>query len=154
MVINGKEIANDFCKIISNRVESLKSSGIFPHIALVNASNDPASEIYISRKQKLAESLGIKSTVHKLRGNSIQENDVEELLKSLNLDSDVTAILLQSPLARRLNFRKLVDIINPCKDADGLTSTNQGKLFIGEPCIAPCTPLGILHLIHSVRKNI
>jgi methylenetetrahydrofolate dehydrogenase (NADP+)/methenyltetrahydrofolate cyclohydrolase len=154
IVINGKEIANDFCKIIASKVEALKFCGIFPHIALVNASADPASEIYVSRKQKLAESLGIKSTVHRLSGDNIQEKDVAELLESLNLDDDVTAILLQSPLAHGLNFRKLVDTIDPRKDVDGLTSTHQGKLFMGEPCVAPCTPLGVLHLIHSVRENI
>ncbi|MDR3151645.1 MAG: bifunctional methylenetetrahydrofolate dehydrogenase/methenyltetrahydrofolate cyclohydrolase [Holosporaceae bacterium] len=154
MIINGKEIADDFCKIISCKVDVLKSSGIFPHIALVNASADSASEIYISRKRKLAESLGIKSTIHQLSGNNVREEDVAELLNNLNLDDSVTAILLQSPLAYGLNFRKLVDIIDPHKDADALTSTNQGKLFTGEPCIAPCTPLGVLHLIHSVRENI
>ncbi|MDR1362351.1 MAG: bifunctional methylenetetrahydrofolate dehydrogenase/methenyltetrahydrofolate cyclohydrolase [Holosporaceae bacterium] len=151
-IIDGKTIAHRFGGIISRKVERLKSSGIFPHIALINAGQDPASEIYLSRKQAMAESLGIKSTVYKL--NNPQENDVEQLIKTLNADDSVSAILLQSPLMPELNFRKLVDFIDPCKDADGLTTINQGKLFTGEPCISPCTPLAVLHLIHSVRENI
>ncbi|GHT91549.1 bifunctional protein FolD [Alphaproteobacteria bacterium] len=146
-IINGKEIANDFCKTIGEQVEELKARGILPCIALVNASSDPASEIYVLKKSKLAESLGIKSTIHKLDDN-VSSDEVADLLRNLNEDDTVHAILLQSPLANGLNFRKLVDLIDPEKDVDGLTTINQGRLFTGEPCIAPCTPSGVLHLIH------
>ncbi|GHT98117.1 bifunctional protein FolD [Alphaproteobacteria bacterium] len=153
IIINGKEIANDFCKTIGEKVDDLKAQRVFPCIALVNASSDPASEIYVLKKSKLAESLGIKSTIYKL-GDNVSSDKIADLLQNLNKDDTVHAILLQSPLANGLNFRKLVDLIAPEKDVDGLTTINQGRLFTGEPRIAPCTPSGVLHLILTVLENL
>ncbi|GHU19354.1 bifunctional protein FolD [Alphaproteobacteria bacterium] len=152
-IINGKDIANDFCRTIGEKVDELKAQKVFPCIALVNASSDPASEIYVLKKSKLAESLGIKSTIYKL-GDNVSSDKIADLLQNLNKDDTVHAILLQSPLANGLNFRKLVDLIAPEKDVDGLTTINQGRLFTGEPHVAPCTPSGVLHLILTVLENL
>lgn len=152
-IINGKKISEEFCESIKIRVDKLKQYGITPCIALINASEDPASEIYIRKKEKLASSIGIKSDIHKLK-SGIKESDIAELIKKLNNDKEVHAILLQSPLAPGLRFRELVDLISVNKDVDGLTSINQGRLALGENSIVPCTPLGVLHLIKTVHKNI
>lgn len=94
-IINGKKIAGDFCKSIGEKVEKLKARGIFPCIALVNASSDPASEIYVLKKSKLAESLGIKSTIHKLEDN-ISGNEIADLIMNLNEDNTLFTLFFCS----------------------------------------------------------
>lgn len=152
-LINGKAIAEKFCETLKKKVEKLKDNGITPSIALIKANNDPASEIYVSKKENLAKVLGIKSQIYKFLPG-VKEDFLKNLINDLNQDPTVHAILLQSPLAEGLSFKKLINFISPEKDVDGLTSVNQGKLFAGEDCVLPCTPQGVMHLIHSVKKDI
>ena len=152
-IINGKKIATEFFDSVRDLVSELKMRGISPRIALINASNDPASEIYVSKKEALAASVGIESDIYKFTKGT-KEADIIELIEKLNNDEKVHAILLQSPLMEGLRFRELINHISPNKDVDGLTSVNQGRLFSGEPGLVPCTPLGVLHLIHSVHEKI
>ena len=152
-IINGKQISEDFCNNMRSQAEELKAKGVVPRLALINASSDPASEIYIAKKEKLAAVTGIISDTYKFPINS-SEDEIKELIDKLNADDSVHAILLQSPLADGLNFRKIVNLIDPSKDVDGLTTINQGYLFAGEPCVTACTPLGVLHLIKTVQENI
>lgn len=153
-IINGKEIAAEFSSIIKDRIEELKASGIYPKIALINASDDPASEVYVSKKSKMAESLGIHSAIYKF-GSNVKKKEISNLIKELNEDAKVHAILLQSPLANALRFRDLVNLIDPDKDVDGLTTLNQGRLFSGEPgVVVPCTPLGVMHLLRTAHEDL
>ncbi len=152
-IINGKLISENFCDEMRSEAEKLKAQGIIPRLALINASSDPASEIYIAKKEKLAAMTGIASDTYKLSIDST-ESEIAKLIDKLNKDDSVHAILLQSPLAEGLNFRKMVNLIDPNKDVDGLTTVNQGRLFAGEPCVTACTPLGVLHLIKTVREDI
>lgn len=152
-LIDGKAISEKLCEILKEKVEDLKKSGIIPCIALIKANDDPASEIYVSRKENLAKSIGIESRVYKFQPG-VKQEILKDLICELNKDKSVHAILLQLPLAKDLNAKKLINLISPDKDVDGLTYINQGKLFAGEDCILPCTPQGVLHLIHSVRKDI
>ena len=152
-IINGKKIAAEFCDSVRDRVAELKVRGVIPRIALINASNDLASEIYVSKKEKLAESVGIKSDTYKF-SQGTKESEIADLIEKLNADKSVHAILLQSPLMEGLRFRELVNLIAPEKDVDGLTSINQGRLFSGEPGVIPCTPLGVLHLIRTVHEKV
>ncbi|MDR2781515.1 MAG: bifunctional methylenetetrahydrofolate dehydrogenase/methenyltetrahydrofolate cyclohydrolase [Holosporaceae bacterium] len=153
MVIDGRKIAEVFGEQIKERVIKIKKRGIDPHIALINVGDDPASKVYIAKKEKLTASVGISSTVYKF-DDDVKENELAKLIEKLNLDEKVHAILLQSPLPKKFQFQKFVDLIDPRKDVDGLTVINQGKLFSGEPGVIPCTPQGVLHLIHSVQENI
>lgn len=152
-LIDGAKIAKELCASVEERVVKLKANGVYPRIALINASDDPASEIYVSKKEKLAKSLGIKSDVYKF-SQEATESEVASLIKKLNADKSVNAILLQSPLMKGMKFQELVNLISPEKDVDGLTFANQGRLFMGELGVVPCTPLGVLHLIRSVHKEI
>ena len=152
-LIDGKAISEKFCEILKEKVEVLRESGIVPCIALIKANDDPASEIYVSRKEALAKSIGIESRVYKFQPG-VEQSSLEKLIDKLNHDSSVHAILLQLPLAEGLDSKKLINLISPEKDVDGLTSINQGRLFAGDDCVVPCTPQGVLHLIHSVRENI
>jgi methylenetetrahydrofolate dehydrogenase (NADP+)/methenyltetrahydrofolate cyclohydrolase len=154
VIINGKKIAAEFCDEIKERAARIRKRGIEPHIALINAGDDPASAVYVSKKEKLAAAVGISSTVYKL-GSDIKGSEIAELIKKLNDDKKVHAILLQSPLPNNFQFREFVNLIDPNKDVDGLTFVNQGKLFSGDPSsVVPCTPLGVLHLLRTVRKDI
>jgi len=152
-LIDGKAISEKLCEELKGKVEVLKESGITPCIALIKANDDPASEIYVSRKEFLAKSIGIESRVYKFQPG-VQQSSLEELIDKLNHDSSVHAILLQLPLAEGLDSKKLINLISPEKDVDGLTSINQGRLFAGDDCVVPCTPQGVLHLIHSVCEDI
>lgn len=152
-LIDGKTISEKLCETLKVKVGVLKDSGIVPCIALIKANDDPASEIYVSRKETLAKSIGIKSQVHKFQPG-VGQGVLEKLIDELNKDTSVHAILLQLPLEKGLDSKKLINLISPEKDVDGLTSINQGKLFAGEDCVLPCTPQGVLHLIHSVQQDL
>ena len=119
-LINGKAIAEKFCETLKKKIEKLKNNGITPCIALIKANDDPASEIYVSKKENLAKALGIRSQTHKFLPG-VKEDFLKNLIKDLNQDPTVHAILLQSPLAEGLDFKKLINLISPEKDADGLT---------------------------------
>ncbi|MDR2067959.1 MAG: bifunctional methylenetetrahydrofolate dehydrogenase/methenyltetrahydrofolate cyclohydrolase [Holosporaceae bacterium] len=152
-IINGRKIADEFCEQIRERVREIKENGTTPCVALINASDDPASEVYISKKKKLAESVGISSVVYRFDGD-VKENELADLIKKLNENSSVHAVLLQAPLPKNVRFRELVNLIHPDKDVDGLTALNQGRLFSGEPGVIPCTPLGVLHLLRTVHDRL
>lgn len=151
-IIDGKKISEELCDTLRAQADELKNQGIFPRIALINASDDPASEIYVAKKEKLAEYVGIKSDIYKLSLGAT-EADISELIGRLNKDKTVHAILLQAPLAPGLRFREMVDLISVGKDVDGLTTANQGRLALGEKGVVPCTPLGVLHLIETVHEK-
>jgi methylenetetrahydrofolate dehydrogenase (NADP+)/methenyltetrahydrofolate cyclohydrolase len=152
-IIYGKKIAEEFVDEIRNRVSDIKSRGIYPQIALINASSDPASKIYVSKKKKLADFVGIKSCVYEF-DECVKETDLSNLITKLNQDISVNSILLQSPLSNGIVFRNVVNLIDPDKDVDGLTTLNQGRLFSGEPGVVPCTPLGIMHLLKTVHTEL
>ncbi|MDR2157886.1 MAG: bifunctional methylenetetrahydrofolate dehydrogenase/methenyltetrahydrofolate cyclohydrolase [Holosporaceae bacterium] len=152
-IIDGKTIAKEFSEQIKKRVDEIKSRGIEPRIAMIRVGENPASDKYISVKEKLAAEVGISSVVYKF-GSVVKEREIADLIFQLNEDKKVHAILLQSPLPKNLQFRAFVNLIHPNKDVDGLTTINQGKLFSGEPGIAPCTPLGILHLLRTVCEDV
>lgn len=151
-IIDGKKISEELCDALKVQVDELKNQGIFPRIALINASDDPASEIYVTKKKKLAANVGIKSDIYKLHSGAT-EADISELIERLNNDKTVHAILLQAPLAPGLRLREMVDLISVDKDVDGLTTANQGRLALGEKGVVPCTPLGVLHLIKTVHEK-
>ncbi len=152
-IINGKAIAEEFCLKLKQKVDTLKSKGITPCLAMIKANNDPASEIYVSKKENLASVLGIKSITYRLP-SEVDEKFIINLIRDLNADPSVHGILVQSPLSEGLKFETLVNTIDPRKDADGLTYINQGKLFAGEKCVLPCTAQGVMHLIKSVKPDI
>ena len=152
-IIEGKKIAGEFCDHIKEKVTKLRKHGVDPHIVLINVGDDSASKVYVAKKEKLAAEVGILSTVYKF-DSDVDESELVNLIEKLNVNEKVHAILLQSPVPKKFQFRKLVDLIDPKKDVDGLTTLNQGKLFSGESRVAPCTPSGVLHLLRATRKNI
>lgn len=146
-VINGKDISEKICTDLAVEVKQFYDKhGIIPCVALINIGNDPASKIYVSNKVKLAEKVGIKSVLHELPENVALE-DVSKLIVNLNNDAGIHGILLQLPIPAHLDAYLLTNMIDECKDVDGLTLKNIGRLSSNLDALYPCTPTGIIHVL-------
>ena len=122
-------------------------------LVIIYIGDDFASSIYTAKKKKVCEKLSISCEIIHL--SSPTEGEVIEIIKKLNLDSSVTGILVQLPLPKELNTYKIINVIDPHKDVDGLTAYNQGLLLQGEePFFYPCTPSGILTLLDFYNINV
>lgn len=157
-IINGKEIALEMRKNIAIRVEEIKKKfNITPTLAVIMVGSDPASEIYVSNKEKSAHSTGMNSIQFKLSAD-ISEADLITKIEELNIDKNVHGILVQLPLPKHIDAKKVIHKINYNKDVDGFNVINVGKLSIGEiegveKAMIPCTPLGCIHLLKFVKGN-
>ncbi len=120
-----------------------------PCLAVVLVGNDPASEVYVRNKIKGTEEVGMKSLSFNMPENSTNA-EVEEVVKSLADDENVDGILVQLPLPKHLDERKILSLIPDTKDVDGFSPNNLGLLSIGTPRTVSCTPLGVMELIKSI----
>jgi methylenetetrahydrofolate dehydrogenase (NADP+)/methenyltetrahydrofolate cyclohydrolase len=159
-IIDGKKIANDMRLEIADQVTKIKKSyNITPTLAVILIGNDPASEIYVSNKEKSAHAVGMNSIQFKF-ANDISENDLITKINELNIDKKVHGILVQLPLPPHIDTKKIIHAIDFHKDVDGFNIVNVGKLSIGEiegknKAIIPCTPQACLHLLKNVHgKNL
>lgn len=144
-LIDGNAVSASIRSRLANNVSNLKEKGISPCLATVLVGNDPASTIYVQNKQKAAKQVGLVAQDHRL-GDNLQENELELLIDSLNNDPSVHGILVQLPLPKHINEFNIINKITPCKDVDGLTSSNSGLLLHGQASLKPCTPSGIMEL--------
>ncbi len=153
-IIDGKQIAADLKLEIAKEVEQIKSKhGIIPTLAVILVGNDPASEVYVSNKEKAAHLVGMNSILYKFASNISEENLLEKI-NELNNDKNVHGILVQLPLPKHIDSKKVIHAINYKKDVDGFNVINVGKLSVGEiegpdAAMIPCTPLGSVHLLKS-----
>ncbi len=146
-LMDGRALAREMEERMKAEVSALKATGIEPTLATVLVGDDPASAVYVSMKHKAAKRVGIASRSLTLPA-SATEDEVSALIERLNSDPGVDGILLQLPLPPHMDERKMIDKISPGKDVDGLTSQNSGKLFYGNSGLVPCTPRGIMELLH------
>ncbi len=146
-LMDGRALAREIEERMKAEVSSLKASGIEPTLATILVGDDPASAVYVSMKHKAAKRVGITSLSHTLPATAT-EDEVSALIERLNADPCVDGILLQLPLPPNMDERKMIDRISPGKDVDGLTSPNSGKLFYGNTGLVPCTPRGVMELLH------
>ncbi len=157
-IINGKEIALQLRKNITSRVEDIKKKfNITPTLAVIMVGNDPASEVYVGNKEKSAHAVGMNSIQFKLSAD-ISEAELIFKIEELNNDKNVHGILVQLPLPKHIDSKKVIHKINYNKDVDGFNVINVGKLSIGEvegvdKAMIPCTPLGCVHLLKFVKGN-
>ncbi len=119
---------------------------IFPQLAVVLVGNDPASQIYVGHKEKICRALGFSSTVTQLDA-SVTEATLISGIQKLNTDDSIDAILIQLPLPKHINERRILEAISPDKDADCLTEKNLGKVFTGTSSVLPCTPSGVIEIL-------
>lgn len=153
--IDGKAVAQEVRREVKARVEQLKATnGYTPHLAVVLASDDAASAVYVKNKSKAAAEVGIRSTQHTLASSTSPE-ELLALVDSLNKDPDVDGILVQLPLPSQHDTDTILRSIDPAKDVDGLHPENAGRLSRGdENCLIPCTPRGSIRLIESTGTTI
>ena len=147
-ILSGKELSAQIRAEIKEELkkEFLDKGERAPMLAVVLVGNDPASEIYVSRKEIACKEVGILSKTIKLPKNSSLE-DVVGIIKELNENKMVDGILVQLPLPNGLDERKVIETVSPEKDVDGLTYINKGKLASNCESIAPCTPSGVIDLL-------
>jgi len=160
-IIDGKLIAANFREEIAIEVAKIKKEHeITPTLAVILVGCDPASEVYVSNKEKTAHSVGMNSIQFKFSAETTQKELIAKI-DELNNDPKIHGILVQLPLPSHINSKAVIHNISPLKDVDGFTIENVGKLSIGDikddensyGAIVPCTPLACLHLIKNAVEN-
>lgn len=146
-LIDGKKTASDIKGEIAGVVQKLKDEGKkVPHLAAVLVGENPSSISYVANKVKDCEEVGFKSTLIKFE-ESVSESVLLEKIDELNNDNDVDGFIVQLPLPAHISEHKVIEAIDPSKDADGFHPVNLGKMMIGLPSFLPATPFGIVELI-------
>lgn len=143
MLLDGKKYAEAKIVDLKSRVKDL---AVKPSLAIIQVSGDPASDKYVQNKLKRCSEIGIIPKLFYCAPD-IKQSQIEETIKKLNKDPGITGIILQLPLPDHLDEYYLTNLIDPKKDVDGFTETNTGKLSLGQPCLIPCTPKGIIDLL-------
>ena len=151
-LIDGRAIAAQIQEELRARVAALRSRGVQPGLAFVRVGEDPASKVYVGRKEKVSAQLGIVSETRVLP-EATSEADLLALLATLNADARFHGILVQAPLPAHIRQAVIYAAVLPQKDVDGFHPVNAGKLMLGDPTgFQPCTPAGIRELL--VRSQV
>jgi methylenetetrahydrofolate dehydrogenase (NADP+) / methenyltetrahydrofolate cyclohydrolase len=146
-VIDGRAVAGAVKERVKvDRAAFEEEFGRAPGLATVLVGEDPASQVYIGMKVKACEEVGIRS-IHQQPDAAIRQEELEALVAELNADDEVDGILVQMPLPDHLDSDRIVALIDPAKDVDGLTPVNAGLLAHGTPGLTPCTPAGVMELL-------
>jgi methylenetetrahydrofolate dehydrogenase (NADP+) / methenyltetrahydrofolate cyclohydrolase len=146
-LIDGRGIARQVMAELASRILGLKTRGVQPGLAFVRVGEDPASKVYVGRKEKACQELSIYSETHLLPATATQE-ELLSLLERLNRDPRLHGILVQAPLPSQIDSTAIYSSVLPEKDVDGFHPTNVGKLMLGDPTgFQPCTPAGIRELL-------
>jgi len=146
-IIDGKKVSEHIRAEIAEGVEKLKAdTGITPGLAAVLVGDDPASEIYVRNKRKACANAGMHSEEHKLPAETT-EQELLNLVDTLNNDPNIHGILVQLPLPDHINESKVLRAVSPLKDVDGFHPYNVGLLVEGNPRFISCTPHGIIKML-------
>jgi len=154
MILDGKATALTIKKELKEQVTQLKASGKIPGLATVLVGDDPGSQAYVAGKHRDCADIGIHSIRVDLPANA-SETEILRAVNDLNDSKECTGYIVQLPLPRGINTQKILEAIDPAKDADGLHPLNLGRLVMNEKAPLPCTPAGIVELLnrYSVRIN-
>jgi methylenetetrahydrofolate dehydrogenase (NADP+) / methenyltetrahydrofolate cyclohydrolase len=146
-IIDGKKIASEIKQEIAAEVVKIRNAGEkIPHLAAILVGNNGSSETYVANKVKDCEEVGFKSTLLRFK-NDISETALLDKIEELNNDIDVDGFIVQLPLPSHISENKVIEAIDPQKDADGFHPVNLGKMMIGLSGYLPATPYGIIELI-------
>ena len=146
--IDGREVAKKWKENAAQRAQALTEKGVTPHLAVIVAGDNPASQVYVRNKENACLRAGIRSTILRLPESCTQE-ELEGAVAALNADQSVHGILVQLPLPKGLDEARVLALIDPEKDVDGFHAMNTGKLMNGQPGFVPCTPLGVMKLLEA-----
>ncbi|HSN49838.1 MAG TPA: tetrahydrofolate dehydrogenase/cyclohydrolase catalytic domain-containing protein, partial [Bacteroidales bacterium] len=150
-IIDGKQVASDIRKEIAEEVAKLKKEGKkIPHLAAILVGNNGSSETYVANKVKDCEEVGFKSTLIRF-DDDVEESVLLARISDLNNDKDIDGFIVQLPLPAHIAENKVIESIDPKKDADGFHPVNIGRMVIGLPGYLPATPFGIVELIKRYK---
>ncbi|WP_075520850.1 bifunctional 5,10-methylenetetrahydrofolate dehydrogenase/5,10-methenyltetrahydrofolate cyclohydrolase [Candidatus Pelagibacter communis] len=153
-IIDGKKTAADLRSNLKNEVDNLKKKyNKVPGLTVILIGEYAPSKIYVRNKEKSAVEIGLKSEIIEYP-DTIDEKTVLEKISELNKDENVSGILVQLPLPKHINNKKIIDAIDPNKDVDGFHPNNVGNLSSGYESSVPCTPLGCHLLIKKIEPNL
>lgn len=152
-ILSGLESSKALYESLHGRIDALKEKGVTPGLAAILVGEDPASQIYIRNKTKRFDALGLKSEIYRLE-SSVSEQELLDLIATINADNSFHGILVQLPLPKHINSDKVIHAIDPTKDVDGFHPENAGLLAIGKPRFIPCTPKGIMFMLKHFQVDL
>lgn len=152
-IIDGKLVSRQVRERVAKETEELKNKGITPGLAVIIVGEDPASQVYVRNKEKACEEVGFYSEKFALPESTTQE-ELNALVKELNERPEINGILCQLPLPKHLDDKEVINLIDPIKDVDAFHPVNVGAIMIGDYSFLPCTPAGVMELIHSTGVEI
>ena len=152
-ILDGKSAAAEVKADLKERVAALAGRGVLPGLGTILVGDDPGSRAYVGGKHRDCAQVGIASIRRDLPASATQEQ-VEEAVWELNADPGCTGYIVQLPLPSGLDDKRVLNLIDPAKDADGLHPVNLGKLVLGEEAPLPCTPRGIVALLRRYGVQI
>ncbi len=145
-IIDGKQIAAEMRKELKAEVAKLKEQNVVPGLAVILVGADPASQSYVTAKERACKEMGIYSNDNRLPADTTQK-ELIDLVNKMNADPKINGILVQLPLPKHLDESEVLLAISPEKDVDGFHPMNIGKMVAGERAFLPCTPHGIIKLL-------
>lgn len=150
-LIDGKAISTQIKEEVKEKVAKLKAEGTEVTLAVIQVGNDPASSVYVNNKKKACAYTGMNSASFELPEETTEE-ELLKLIEELNNRDDINGILVQLPVPKQIDEKKIINAISPLKDVDGFHPQSVGSLCIGQPGFVSCTPAGIIELLK--RSNI
>lgn len=146
-ILDGKALARKTKDEVAETVKGLKEKyGRAPHLAVILVGEDPASVSYVTGKGRDCEEVGFRNSTIK-RPDTISQEDLLELIDSLNKDPETDGILVQLPLPKHIDEAAVIAAIDPKKDVDGFHPANVAALWQKQPCLLPCTPKGVIKML-------
>ena len=152
-ILDGKATAAEVKADLKERVAALAARGILPGLGTILVGDDPGSRAYVAGKHRDCAQVGVASIRRDLPASATQA-EVEEAVAELNADPACTGYIVQLPLPSGLDEKRVLNLMDPAKDADGLHPVNLGKLVLGEEAPLPCTPRGIVALLRRYGVEI
>lgn len=147
MILDGKAIAAEMREELKARVQDLAEKGVKPGLGVLLVGDDPASRSYVTAKEKACEQVGIHSEEVRLPATATRD-EILDVVESYNKNTAIHGILVQLPLPDSAMEQDVIAAINPDKDVDGFHPVSIGRMMLGLPTFLPCTPHGILHMLH------
>lgn len=152
-IIDGKQIAAAVREDVAEEVARLKEKGVTPGLAVIIVGDDPASRVYVNNKKKACAQAGIYSEEFALPADTTQD-ELLALVACLNNRSDINGILCQLPLPSHIDDKAVIAAISPMKDVDAFHAANVGHIMIGDYTFLPCTPAGVMELLHRAGVSV
>lgn len=152
-LIDGKAVSLQVKQMVKQECDKLKTKGVTPGLAVIIVGDDPASQVYVRNKEKACEECGFYSVKYALDADTTQ-SELNALIDKLNKDEKINGILCQLPLPKHLDDKEVINRIDPIKDVDAFHPVNVGAIMIGDYNFLPCTPAGVMELIHSTGVDV